>query len=29
MTKEGNVVPDLDDEIVSGCLVVHAGEVRS
>jgi NAD(P) transhydrogenase subunit alpha len=29
MTKEGNVVPDLDDEIVSGCLVVHAGVVRS
>jgi NAD(P) transhydrogenase subunit alpha len=29
MTKEGNVVPDLDDEIVSGCLVVHAGAVRS
>jgi H+-translocating NAD(P) transhydrogenase subunit alpha len=29
MTKEGNVVPDLDDEIVSGCLVVHAGEVRT
>jgi proton-translocating NAD(P)+ transhydrogenase subunit alpha len=28
MTKDGNVVPDLDDEIVAGCLVVHAGEVR-
>jgi NAD(P) transhydrogenase subunit alpha len=29
MTKDGNVVPDLDDEIVSGSLVVHGGEVRS
>ena len=29
MTKDGNVVPDLDDEIVAGCLVVHAGEVRA
>jgi H+-translocating NAD(P) transhydrogenase subunit alpha len=28
MTKDGNVVPDLDDEIVAGCLVVHAGAVR-
>jgi NAD(P) transhydrogenase subunit alpha len=29
MTKDGNVVPDLDDEIVAGCLVVHAGAVRA
>jgi H+-translocating NAD(P) transhydrogenase subunit alpha len=29
MTKDGNVLPDLDDEIVAGCLVVHAGEVRA
>jgi NAD(P) transhydrogenase subunit alpha len=29
MTKDGNVVPDLDDEIVAGCLVVHGGEVRA
>jgi NAD(P) transhydrogenase subunit alpha len=29
MTKDGNVVPDLEDEIVAGCLVVHAGEVRA
>lgn len=29
MTKDGSVVPDLDDEIVAGCLVVHAGEVRT
>jgi NAD(P) transhydrogenase subunit alpha len=29
MTKDGDVVPDLDDEIVAGCLVVHAGEVRA
>jgi H+-translocating NAD(P) transhydrogenase subunit alpha len=28
MTKDGNVVPDLNDEIVAGCLVVHAGVVR-
>ena len=28
MTKDGNVVADLDDEIVAGCLVVHAGAVR-
>jgi H+-translocating NAD(P) transhydrogenase subunit alpha len=28
MTKEGNVVPDLDDEIVAGCLVVHEGAIR-
>jgi H+-translocating NAD(P) transhydrogenase subunit alpha len=28
MTKDGDVVPDLDDEIVAGCLVVHAGAVR-
>jgi H+-translocating NAD(P) transhydrogenase subunit alpha len=28
MTKDGNVVPDLDDEIVAGCLVVHAGAAR-
>ncbi len=29
MTKDGEVTLDLDDEIVAGCLVVHAGEVRS
>jgi proton-translocating NAD(P)+ transhydrogenase subunit alpha len=28
MTKEGAVTVDLEDEIVAGCLVVHAGEVR-
>jgi NAD(P) transhydrogenase subunit alpha len=28
MTKDGDDAPDLDDEIVAGCLVVHAGEVR-
>ncbi len=26
MTKEGVVTPDLDDEIVAGCAVTHAGE---
>ncbi|HET9187840.1 MAG TPA: Re/Si-specific NAD(P)(+) transhydrogenase subunit alpha [Acidothermaceae bacterium] len=29
MTKDGDVAPDLDDEVVAGCLVVHAGEVRA
>jgi NAD(P) transhydrogenase subunit alpha len=29
MTKDGVVTPNLDDEVVSGCLVVHAGEVRA
>ena len=29
MTKDGVVTPDLDDEIVAGCLVVHDGAVRS
>ncbi len=29
MTKDGDVVPDLDDEVVAGSLVVHAGEVRA
>ncbi len=28
MTKESAIAPDLDDEIVAGCLVAHAGEVR-
>ncbi|WP_117213115.1 NAD(P) transhydrogenase subunit alpha [Allorhizocola rhizosphaerae] len=28
MTVEGDVVPDMSDEIVSGCCVVHKGEVR-
>jgi proton-translocating NAD(P)+ transhydrogenase subunit alpha len=29
LNKDGEVTLDLDDEIVAGCLVVHAGEVRS
>jgi len=29
MTKDGGVAPDFEDEIVAGCLVVHAGEVRA
>ena len=29
MTKDGVVSPDLDDEIVAGSLVVHAGQVRA
>ncbi len=29
MTKDGVVTPDLDDEIVAGCLVVHDGTVRA
>lgn len=28
MTGDGRVVPDLEDEIVAGCCVVHAGENR-
>jgi NAD(P) transhydrogenase subunit alpha len=28
MTKDGKVVPDVDDEIVAGCLVVHAGVIK-
>ncbi len=28
MTADGNVRPDLDDEIVAGACVTHAGEVR-
>ncbi len=27
-TREARVFPDLDDEIVAGCCVTHAGEVR-
>jgi NAD(P) transhydrogenase subunit alpha len=29
MTKDGVVSPDLEDEIVAGSLVVHAGQVRA
>ena len=29
MTKDGNVVPDLEDDIVAGCLVTHDGQVRA
>jgi NAD(P) transhydrogenase subunit alpha len=29
MTKDGVVTPDFDDEVVAGCAVTHAGEVRS
>lgn len=28
MTAQGQVAPDLTDEIVAGCCVVHQGEVR-
>jgi len=28
MTKDGDVVPDLDDEIVDGAAVTHDGAVR-
>ena len=28
MTHEGEVVPDLDDEVVAGACVTHAGEIR-
>jgi len=29
MTKDGDVSPDLDDEVLAGCCVTHAGEVRA
>jgi NAD(P) transhydrogenase subunit alpha len=28
MTKDGEVRPDLDDEVLAGCCVTHAGAVR-
>jgi NAD(P) transhydrogenase subunit alpha len=28
MTTDGNVRADFDDEIVAGCCVVHAGQIR-
>ncbi|MQA83953.1 MAG: Re/Si-specific NAD(P)(+) transhydrogenase subunit alpha [Streptosporangiales bacterium] len=28
MTEEGTVRPDLEDEILAGCCITHAGEVR-
>jgi H+-translocating NAD(P) transhydrogenase subunit alpha len=28
MTKDGAVAPDLDDEVVAGACLTHAGEVR-
>jgi len=28
MTKDGEVVPDFDDEVVAGCWVTHDGAVR-
>ena len=28
MTADGTVRPDLDDEVVAGCCVVHAGQIR-
>jgi proton-translocating NAD(P)+ transhydrogenase subunit alpha len=28
MTNEGSFAPDFDDEIVAGCCVTHAGEIR-
>lgn len=28
MTADGIVRPDLDDEVVAGCCVVHAGQIR-
>lgn len=28
MTHEGDVVPDLEDEVVAGACVTHAGEIR-
>jgi NAD(P) transhydrogenase subunit alpha len=28
MTADGTVRPDLDDEVVAGCCVVHAGQIQ-
>ena len=28
MTKDGTVAPDLTDEVLAGCCLTHAGEVR-
>jgi NAD(P) transhydrogenase subunit alpha len=28
MTKDGQVVPDFDDDVVSGTCLTHGGEVR-
>lgn len=28
LSKEGALVPDFEDEIIAGCCVTHAGEVR-
>jgi len=28
MTRDGEFAPDFDDEVVAGCCVTHAGEVR-
>lgn len=28
MTKDGRVVPDLTDEVLAGCCLTHAGELR-
>jgi H+-translocating NAD(P) transhydrogenase subunit alpha len=28
MVRDGTVVPDLTDEVLAGCCVTHAGEVR-
>jgi NAD(P) transhydrogenase subunit alpha len=28
MAADGAIVPDLDDEVLAGCCVVHGGEVR-
>lgn len=29
MTSEGEVKPDLEDEVLAGCCVTHSGEVRN
>ena len=28
MTKEGGFAPDFDDEVIAGCCVTHAGEIK-
>ncbi|MBU6347399.1 MAG: NAD(P) transhydrogenase subunit alpha [Actinomycetales bacterium] len=29
ITKDGQVIPDLSDEVIAGCALVHEGEVRN
>jgi NAD(P) transhydrogenase subunit alpha len=28
MTNDGGFAPDFEDEVIAGCCVTHAGEIR-